>query len=188
VTVAIGDPGPEVLVKHVMTSPVVTVSGKAAITGVAETMDKHGIGSVVVTDEKERPQGIITERDIVTRVIAKKLNPKTVRAEGAMSKPLVTIDPEASVREAARLMNERNVKRLGVMYKGRLVGLVSSKDILAITPELIEVLRERAKVTARAPARLSSQAVVGYCELCGQWSESLEELNGKFLCEDCTET
>ncbi|MEM2906106.1 MAG: CBS domain-containing protein [Candidatus Bathyarchaeia archaeon] len=178
----------EILVKHVMTSPVVTVTGKEAVTKVAEIMDAHRIGSVVVIDEKERPQGIITERDIVTRVIAKKLNPKTVKAEQAMSKPLVTVDPEATVREAARLMNKRNVKRLAVMYKGRLVGILSSKDILAITPELLEVLIEKAKVVAGAPVRPEGQAVVGYCELCGQWSDTLEELNGRFLCEDCVQS
>jgi len=185
---AVAETEREILVKHVMTSPVVTATGKKAITRVAEIMEEHKIGSVVITDEKERPQGIITERDIVTRVIAKKLNPEAVKAERVMSKPLVTIDPEASVREAARLMNKRNVKRLGVMYKGRLVGLVSSKDVLAITPELLEVLTERAKVLAGALVRPEGQAVVGYCEFCGQWSDSLEELNGKFLCEDCVQS
>lgn len=184
---AVGNSTPEVLVKHVMSSPVITVTGREPVTRVAEIMEEHNIGSVVVTDEKERPQGIITERDIVTRVVAGKLNPKTVKADRAMSKPLVTIDPEASVREAARLMNKRNVKRLGVTYKGRLVGLLSSKDVLGITPQLLEVLTERAKVVGTAPARMEGQAVVGYCELCGQWSESLEEVNGKSLCEDCVQ-
>lgn len=176
-----------VAVKYVMTSPVVTAKGKEPVTKVAMIMDKHDIGSVIIVDDKDRPAGILTERDIVKRVVAKKRDAKEVKAEEAMSKPLVTIEPEVDIKEAARLMSVRDVKRLGVMYKGKLVGIVSSKDILAVTPELLEVLMEKVRITERPVMPLGGQAVVGYCELCGQWSDSLEEVNGKTICEDCRE-
>lgn len=183
----IEDVRPSIPVKQVMTSPVITIKEWEPIIRVAEIMRVNDIGSVVITDERDRPEGMITERDIVTRVVASKLDPNQVRADQAMSSPLRTIDQEADVREAARLMNRGNVKRLGVMYKGKLVGIISSKDILTLTPELLEIIREKARVIERKIYPAEEQPMVGYCELCGQWSDTLEEIDGKSLCEDCSE-
>ncbi|MBS7609878.1 CBS domain-containing protein [Candidatus Bathyarchaeota archaeon] len=174
-------------VKYVMTSPVISVRIDDPITKVAELMEKADVGSVVVVDEKDRPVGMITERDIVKRVVAKRLNAEKVKSREVMSQPLITVDPETDLREAARLMNRANVKRLAVIYKGKLTGIVSSKDILEVTPELLETIVERAKITERRFVPQAGEVVVGYCEVCGQWSDTLMEFNGKFLCEDCRE-
>lgn len=174
-------------VKYVMTSPVITVKVDEPITRVADLMDKADVGSVVVIDERERPVGMITERDIVKRVVAKNLNAERLRSQEIMSQPLITVDPETDLKEAARLMNRANIKRLAVIYKGKLMGIISSKDILDVTPELLETIIERARIAERRFVPHGGEAVVGYCEVCGQWSDTLMEENGKFLCEDCRE-
>jgi predicted transcriptional regulator len=105
-----------------------------------------------------------------------------------MTAPLITVDSDETLSEAARRMSRLNIRRLSVMYKGRLVGLLSSKDILAVTPELIEIIQEKAKIgkAAAAEEEVSEQTpLAGYCDQCGQWSDTLEESEGDFLCEDC---
>ena len=63
-----------------------------------------------------------------------------------MTTPLVTIEPDATITEAARRMNRLDIRRLGVIYKGNLVGIISSKDVLGVMPELIEIIQERSRI------------------------------------------
>jgi signal-transduction protein with cAMP-binding, CBS, and nucleotidyltransferase domain len=132
--------------------------------------------------------GIITESDLVVRVLAKNILPGNLTAGEVMTAPLITVDSDETLSELAREMSRLNIRRLGVMYKGRLVGLVSSKDILAVTPELIEIIQERAKIekAAASEEEVPEQTpLAGYCDQCGQWSDTLKEGEGDFLCEDC---
>lgn len=174
-------------VQTIMSSPVITARVDENVVEVAKTMDIHDVGSVVVTDREGRPLGIITDMDIIKRVIAKNLNPNEVKAGEVMSQPLITIDPTATITDAAKLMSRYGVKRLAVMYKGRLVGIVSSKDITMIMPELIEIIYEKARIEGATVTPGYAQTAVGYCEICGQWSDMLRFRNGKFLCGDCWE-
>ena len=84
----------------------------------------------MVTNKEGQPLGIITERDLVIRVLSKNLKPDAVKAREIMTSPLVTIEPEATINEAAKRMSRIDIRRLGVLYKGNLVGIISSKDIL----------------------------------------------------------
>jgi CBS domain-containing protein len=177
------------VVKDVMSSPVVTLDEDAPSNKVANLMDENELGCVIVTNKAGKPVGIITERDLVIRVLAKNLVPSAVKAKEIMTSPLVTIEPEATISEAARRMSRLNVRRLGVVYKGNLVGLVSSKDILGVMPELIEIIQERTRIEGAAQAEETSEAeetpLSGYCDRCGVFSENLKDVNGQNLCEDC---
>jgi CBS domain-containing protein len=177
------------VVKDVMSSPVVTLNEDAPSNKVANLMDENELGCVIVTNKAGKPVGIITERDLVIRVLAKNLVPSAVKAKEIMTSPLVTIEPEATISEAARRMSRLNVRRLGVVYKGNLVGLVSSKDILGVMPELIEIIQERTRIEGAAQAEETSEAeetpLSGYCDRCGVFSENLKDVNGQNLCEDC---
>lgn len=177
-----------VKVKHVMSSPVVTVEENSSILKASKLMDKYDIGSLIVVDEDGNPIGMVTDMDIIKRVVAKNLKPRRVKVGEVMSKPLITIDQDADLATAAKVMRSHHVKRLGVMYKGKLVGIISSKDIVTVTPELIEILIEKERITGM-PAKLTSTegSMVGYCELCGEWSDLLREKDGKLLCENCLE-
>jgi CBS domain-containing protein len=176
------------LVKDVMSSPVVTIEENAPVNEVAELMDKHGLGCVIVTNKEGKPIGIITERDLVARVLAKNAMPSSVKAGEVMTSPLITIEPDETIHEAARRMSRLNIRRLGVVYKGQLVGLLSSKDILAVVPELIETIQERALIEGENRAQEAPEEtspLAGYCDRCGGWSDNLNEVDGEFLCEDC---
>ncbi len=175
------------LVKDVMSSPVFTIDEDATVNEAARIMDEYELGCIVVTSKEGKPIGIITERDLVTRVLAKNAKASKLSAKEVMTSPLITVDPDETLSDASRRMSELDIRRLGVMYKGNLVGIVSSKDILAITPELIEIIQERAKIEGRPVMEEATEypPMAGYCDRCGLWSDALEEVEGSFLCEEC---
>lgn len=175
------------LVKDVMTSPVVTINGDEPVSKVAQLMTRHRIGCVIVTAENDKPIGIITERDLAERVVAKNVQPSRVIAKEIMSAPLVTISSEKTISDAARRMSLRGIRRLAVMHRGALAGIISSKDVLAVTPELIEIIQERARIENQNLASEIEEAPpsAGYCDNCGVWSDDLREVEGSFVCEEC---
>ncbi len=179
---------PKMLVKDVMSSPAVTVEENAPANCVAELMDKNDFGCVIVTSNDGKPIGIITERDLVLRVLAKNAKPDTLKAKEVMTSPLITIEPDVTITETARRMSRLNIRRLGVVYKGQLVGIISSKDVLGVMPELLETIQEKALIESENMAEQEheeSAPLAGNCDHCGVWSDSLTEVNGEFLCEDC---
>lgn len=179
---------PRMLVKDVMTSPVITINENSSVRRVAQLMDKNDVGCIIVTSKEGKPVGIITERDLVKRVLTKNTPIGRFKAKNVMTSPLLTIDPDETLTEAARKMSKLNVRRLGVVYKGNLVGFISSKDILSVTPELLEIIQERAKIEKEPiPGEEAPELrpLAGYCDHCGRWSDALKELEGLMLCEEC---
>jgi signal-transduction protein with cAMP-binding, CBS, and nucleotidyltransferase domain len=151
-------------------------------------MNENDLGCVIVTNDEGKPLGIITERDLVIRVLAKNLQPATVTAKDIMTAPLATIEPEATISDAARRMSRLDIRRLGVIYKGDLVGLISSKDILGVMPELIEIILEKSRIEGSGRSEETGgeeSPLSGYCDHCGVYSDNLKDENGQFLCEDC---
>ncbi|MGD0029436.1 MAG: CBS domain-containing protein [Candidatus Bathyarchaeia archaeon] len=177
----------KMLVRDVMSSPVVTIEETASANIVANLMDKEGLGCIIVTNKEGKPLGIITERDLVVRVLAKNAQPDSLKASDVMTSPLNTIEPDATISDAARRMSHLNIRRLGVIYKGQITGLLSSKDILGVMPELIEIIQERAKIEKESGALEEEEPapLAGYCDRCGVWSDDLKQNNGEFHCEDC---
>ncbi|MCK4439375.1 CBS domain-containing protein, partial [Candidatus Bathyarchaeota archaeon] len=82
------------IVRDVMSSPVVTIDENAPANQVAELMDKHGLGCIIVTSKEGKPLGIITERDLVRRILAKNVKPDSLKAKEVMTSPLITIEPD----------------------------------------------------------------------------------------------
>ena len=176
----------KMLVKDVMSSPVVTLDENETSNQAAMTMQKNDFGCVIVTNSAGKSIGIITERDLVIRVLAPNLKPDMVKAKEIMTTPLVTIEPDATITDAARRMNRLNVRRLGVIYKGNLVGIISSKDVLGVMPELIETIRERSRIEGEdRNEEVEEVPLSGYCDRCNAYSESLKERNGQNICDEC---
>jgi CBS domain-containing protein len=177
------------LVKDVMSSPVITTDEEAPSNKIAKLLEQNKFGCVIVANKDGKPLGIITERDLVVRVLARNLKPEEVKAKDVMTTPLATIEPEATISDAARRMSHLDVRRLGVIYRGDLIGLVSSKDIIGVMPELIEIIQERTRIESSGSSEESPSAELaplsGYCDRCGTYSENLKDANGQYLCEDC---
>lgn len=177
---------PKLLVRDVMSSPVVTIDENETADKAAMNMDMKDLGAVIVQNKAGKSIGIITERDLVIRVVAKNLKPDTVKAKEIMTTPLVTIEPEATISDAARRMTRLDIRRLGVVYKGNLVGIISSKDVLGVMPELLEIYQERERIIGDARAEETIEVPLsGYCERCNAFSDSLKERNGQHICDEC---
>jgi CBS domain-containing protein len=174
------------LVKDAMSSPVVTTTEDTPTNIIAKLMAENNLGCVIVTNKDGKPLGIITERDLVIRVLTKNLQPAAVKAKDILTAPLATIEPEATISDAARRMSRLDIRRLGVIYKGDLVGVISSKDILGVMPELIEIMQEKSRIeNANTSEEIEETPLSGYCDRCGGYSEDLKDKNGQYLCEDC---
>lgn len=130
-----------VLVRDVMSKDVKVVRPDSSVKEVVATMNKFDIGSIIVVQGK-RPVGIITERDILRRIVQPCLPPETLTARQVMTSPVLTITEMASIDEAAELMAKKKVKKLPVMDKQKLVGIVTFTDIVAKVPTMLSILEE----------------------------------------------
>ena len=124
-------------VRHIMTKNIISVKNNVSVVEAASVMVKNDIGSVVVAKDG-KPVGIITERNILKRCCVGKLCGEDLRAEEIMSAPLITIEADASLGEAAMLMSDNKIRRLLVTEKGKIVGIVTEKDVLRGTLSYFE--------------------------------------------------
>ena len=171
-----------VLVRDIMNSPVIAASPNDTIKDIAVKMKDERIGSIVIM-ENEKAVGIVTDWDIVSNAVIKDIKPTMVKASDIMQK-LHTIEGEEGITEAARMLRQHNIKRLGVVYKNRLVGIISTSDVIAVTPDLVDVISEKAALM-RGEIGRSAGNVSGYCDECGEWSDLLQFDEGTFSCEEC---
>jgi CBS domain-containing protein len=112
-----------------MRSPPATASVTESVLSIAEKMVSNDIGAIIVV-VNESIAGIITERDLVDRVIRLQKNPANTRAQDIMTSPVKTIEVDRSVADALRLMRYDRVRRLVITRKGKLVGIVSERRLL----------------------------------------------------------
>ncbi len=168
-------------VVEVMSASPVTISVDATVAEAATAMRDKEIGSLIVL-EAGRPAGIITERDIVTKVAAEMKSADATSIRDVMSSPLVAVHPHQEVAEAAKIMAARKIRRLPVIKEGKLVGMLTENDIIRVWPQLIEVTREWDR------AGLESQfakGVEGHCDACGVYSTQLVWDRGLLVCPEC---
>ncbi|MCS4538265.1 MAG: CBS domain-containing protein [Thaumarchaeota archaeon] len=131
-------------VSDVMSKPVRTVPQSSPMPNAIRDMANHRIGCLVVT-RKEEPVGIITEGDILRRGLAADLNLKTMKVGELMSAPLITITDDATIEAAASMMTAKGIRRLPVLKKGKLVGVITATDIIRKEPLLVRLLDELIK-------------------------------------------
>lgn len=127
------------MVRDVMTRSVKSVRPDSSVMEAIRKMNKFDIGAIIVVQGK-RPVGIITERDILRRIVEQRLDPLVVKAREIMSSPITTIREDAAVEEAAEMMTKRRIKKLPVVSKGGLIGMVTATDLVRSAPKLVDLL------------------------------------------------
>jgi CBS domain-containing protein len=131
-------------VKDIMTKDVVTIESNRTAFDAAKVMAEKELGCVIVVVQAF-PVGIITERDIVRRIVAKRASFDT-KVTDVMTKTLITVEPETSIREAARIMSSNKIRRLPVLKQNKLVGIVVASDFVrnvgkkTTTEEILDAL------------------------------------------------
>ena len=125
--------------EDVMITKVVVLDENVSVKKAAEIMVQVDMSAIIVT-AKGKTKGILTERDILKRIVVEGKNARKTKVKDIMSSPLVTIGPKTDLKEAARLMFEKKIKNLPVSHKNRLVGLVNLQDICRSQPEILRSL------------------------------------------------
>jgi CBS domain-containing protein len=139
-------------VEDVMVDEVITIEADATVHEAVRIMNKHEIGCLVAV-LKGKPVGIITERDMLKRVLAKSMDPEKVKVSDIMSVPLVVGKPGMEIEDAVKLMFKTKIKKLPVVHRGKLLGLVTLTDITRFQPHMIRILK-KLSVKELPPKRL----------------------------------
>jgi CBS domain-containing protein len=127
--------------EDVMATEVLTLDENMSVKEAADIMAKEGFSYAIVT-KAEAAVGIMTERDILKRIVAEDKNSKKTKVKDIMSSPLVTIERGTDLEKASRLMFEKQIKNLPVAEGNRLVGLVNLTDICRVQPEILKALKQ----------------------------------------------
>jgi len=109
--------------------PIITIDERSTVVDASKKMVKNNRGSIIVT-RKGATVGFLTERDVLRRVVAKSLSPRSVKVKDVMSNTPITVDKGRPLREAIDLMNRKGVRRMLVTDKGKIVGVFTLRDIV----------------------------------------------------------
>ena len=131
-------------IKDVMVRKVITLDGNAFVKDAVDVMNEFEIGCLIVVNEEGKAVGIVTERDILRRVVAEEKNAKKTKMSEIMSSPLVVVESSTEVEEAVKLMFQMKIKKLAVVNGEKLVGIVSLTDIARVQPQIIRTLKQLA--------------------------------------------
>ncbi|OYT26557.1 MAG: hypothetical protein B6U97_03565 [Candidatus Altiarchaeales archaeon ex4484_96] len=173
----------ELSVGDVMTRAVIYVKPTQNIKKVAELMKIHDIDSLLVMENK-KGVGIVTDTDIIRKVVAEGIDPSNAHVGDIMTSPLVTINPEADIDEAAKEMSKQHIKRLVVTKRNNIVGIISEDDIVNVEPALSTLIREHNMWSIEEVTPIP-ESLSGVCESCNNYSEDLKIRDGRLLCEEC---
>ena len=174
----------EIIVKEAMKTNLAVVNPSITVIEAAKIMKKRKIGNVLVV-QNNQPVGILTESDILKKVVAEGKNPSKVLVKEVMSTPILITDPYVSLEEAMKKMTKCNVRRLPVIEDDKLIGIITLKDISRMSPILREISREWHDITMRDESYYKKQVFSGKCEDCSALSTNLRQVDGRLLCEDC---
>ncbi|NWG11655.1 CBS domain-containing protein [Candidatus Bathyarchaeota archaeon] len=150
--------GMSLKVEDVMIREVITIDENSSVKEAAEVMNKFEIGCLIAI-RKGKAMGIITERDLLKRVVADVKDTTKTKVKDIMTSPLVVVEPAMELEEAVKLMFQMKIKKLPVVDGKRLVGLVSLTDIARFQPQMIKILKQLA-IKQTAPK--SMKKVIDY--------------------------
>ena len=188
-----------VKIKEVASDENFVLKPNAKIIEAAKMMKENNISSVIVIAEDNYfPIGIITERDIVQRIVAEGKDPKIEDLKTHMTSPVLKIDPNAELLDAMKKMLKHNVKRLVVIKNEELDGMISYSDIIKVSPDLLEIIYSKTKLAPYEDYEEDDdedeeteevdEYLFGICEICGEESDDLKENErGLFVCGNCFE-
>lgn len=171
-----------ILVKDIMNAPL-TIDLNKNVLVLGEYMRKTRKDSILVT-KNHHPIGIVTDSDLIKKIIAKNIKPSSMTVEKIMSKPLVIISPNDTILDATRKMKKSNIKRLPVLDGEKLVGIICLSDIARSTPEMIDLLEYKLKMR-EYPTEIKEKTTSGICDSCSNYSVDLRNLNDQWVCESC---
>ncbi|MAH01868.1 MAG: CBS domain-containing protein [Candidatus Woesearchaeota archaeon] len=170
-------------VADAMTINPVSINPEISLLECAKIMSKKHVGAVVVKDWNSL--GILTEQDIVRKAVANGIDTNE-KVKNFSETKLLTILPDADIYDALIKMRDNNIRHLPVVENDEMVGLLTIKDILKIEPQLFDLIVE--KFELKEEGRKPINRIIpteGICQVCGEYSEKVKEIDQTVLCENC---
>ncbi|MEM5794151.1 MAG: CBS domain-containing protein [Candidatus Aenigmatarchaeota archaeon] len=127
------------LIKDVMNRNVIATKPETSVREAAKIMSKYHIGSLIVLEE-EKIAGIITEGDILKKVIVEGKDLDETKVRDIMTENVITITPDKTIDDAVKIMTEKRIKKLPVVDNDKLIGIITASDIMVVEPKLIEAI------------------------------------------------
>ena len=175
----------DIKVEEIMSRNPVIVSGELSVNEGAKLMKKRGVSTLLISED-DKILGIVTDRDLVTKVLAEGVDYNNVKLMDIMSSPVITIRRGESISSAAKIMTRRRIRKLPVVNGNKIVGILSENDIARISPDLIALVTEYSELHHKKGFKnFTEEYTVGKCELCGQYSLRLKRYNGMLVCPEC---
>ncbi len=165
----------------IMTGEVVITQPGMTLVEAAQLMNKFRIGGLPVV-ENGRLVGAITERSIMKKAVETDRRPSEVQVKEIMDAPKVIVSEDTDINEIAKKMYDADVSRVWVCRDNKLVGIITNRDVLKHSHELIDILIEQAKI--KGPKLHREYTAYGKCEGCGTHAH-LKFEDSKFLCDNC---
>lgn len=173
-----------ILVKEIMSKPPITIDPNKSVRRAAILMKKNRKGFLVVT-KKGKPVGVVSDSDLINKIIVKKKDAIKTKVKDIMGKPLITVSPGSDAMEAVEKMKKSNVHRLPVVRNGKVIGVLSLTDVARASPDMQYLLEYRQKMKT-SPIEIAEETTSGICDSCGNYSESLTRVSdGSWLCSHC---
>ena len=169
----------KISVKDAMTIHPITLDVKKSLKDCAKLMARHRIGGVLIV-EKEKLVGIVTEQDIVRKLVAKGKDTLDICVTEIMETELITITSDIDIYEAIMLMRDEDVRHLPIVENKKLKGIITVKDILRIEPQLFDFMV--AKFELR---EAKNKPLLDVCELCGKLTDKIYNVRGSRVCKNC---
>lgn len=172
-------------VKDAMTKKVITIAEPASIQAAAIAMTQKRVGSLVVVRGKN-PVGILTESDIIKKVVSRDLSAANSHVKEIMSRPLKYVSPDEDLGSVAKKMIANKIRRIVVMKRGELLGVITHTDIVRASPGMADVIVERLRMR-EGERPILQEDNTGTCESCGNISDDLQQVDDEWLCDECRE-
>lgn len=168
-----------------MTKSPIVIKPDISVSQCAKLMETNHIGSLII--KEGATMGIVTEQDIVRKVVAKDLNPETTEIKSVMETNLFTITGKEDIYDAMVLMRDKNIRHLPVVQNGDLIGFLTIKDILKIQPQLFELIVDKFELKEEFNKPVFyKRRLENDCEICGNFS-ILHYFDYKWICDECAE-
>lgn len=161
-----------------------TISSDSTLLEASKKMLDEDVGSLLVV-EGDVLKGIITKVDIVNHVVVKGKG-TNLKVSDIMTKRYLSISPNKPIDQAANLMVSYGVRRLPVIEKGKIKGLITQTDLLRIQPAIIDLLVEKFAQDKEVSDIRSLKGVKGVCDICGELNYLREHSEG-MVCDNCAE-
>lgn len=158
----------------------------AKVEEAVKKMSEKDTSLLVVASKGKYPVGVLTERDILIRVLGGDKKPSETLVEEIMTSPVSTCKPNTPITDAMRLMAKNRIRQLLVVKNGIIKGVFLARDALKIAPHLIDLLAEMVLIRGKEYPVIR-EGISGYCDKCKAYSDELRLFDDQYLCKYCKE-